>query len=129
LHIDALVYIDRVRALVKPLPGIGEGICYGTPGFYVQKKLFARLKEDGETLVVYTQEREKWMKATPAVYYITDHYLNYPCMLVRLGKVRQKELETLLIAAWRMRATKGLIAEYDAGKGASGKRSSGPHKK
>ena len=95
------------------LPGVTEGISYGTPGFYVNKKLFARLREDGETLVVYTTERDKWMKKAPSIFYITDHYLNYPNMLISLSSVKPKELEALLIASWTMRATKGLIKEFE----------------
>jgi hypothetical protein len=36
--------------------------------FKVNKKMFARLKEDGKTLVVYTKERNKWMKQDPALF-------------------------------------------------------------
>ena len=47
-------YLPVIRLLMMPLPGVSEGTCYGTPAFYVSKKLLARMKEDGETLVVYT---------------------------------------------------------------------------
>jgi hypothetical protein len=113
LNIDAFIYLEKLRSLVQPLPGVTEASCYGTPGFYVNKKLFARLKEDGETLVIYTEERDKWMKKAPSIYFITDHYLNYPTMLIRLSKSGQKELQALLVASWKMRAPQRLIKEYD----------------
>lgn len=116
MNIDSFVYLDRVRAIVLALPGTSEGICYGTPGFYVGKKLMARLKEDGVTLAVQTEERDKWMKAKPDIYYITDHYLNYSYMLVRLAKVPRKELETILLTTWKARATKTLLKAYEANK-------------
>ncbi len=113
MNIDAFIYLERIREMIFSLPGTTEGSCYGTPGFYVKKKLFARLKEDGETLVVYTLEREKWIKAKPAIYYFTEHYRNYPSMLIRLNKVKANDLQTLLLASWRLRAPKRLVVEYD----------------
>ena len=43
---------DDVRKIAAPLPGMEEGPCYGTPAFRMRKRLIARLKEDGETLVL-----------------------------------------------------------------------------
>jgi hypothetical protein len=42
--------------------------------------LIARLREDGESLLVGTtfDEREEMMAADPETYYITDHYLKIP---------------------------------------------------
>jgi hypothetical protein len=114
VNFDALIYLDRIRAIVDSLPGIVERSSYGTPGFFAGKRLFARLKEDGETLVVRTMEREKWMTARPAVYFVTPHYYNYSWMLVRLAKVPKKELKGLLLTAWRLQATKRLVREYEA---------------
>jgi len=109
--ISALAFI---RDAVKDLPGFNEKPSYGTPGFFVGKKLFARLKEDCETLVVQTYEREKWMEADPATFFVTDHYLNYDYMLVSLRTVSPDDLTTLLTIAWSNRATNKLITEYEA---------------
>jgi hypothetical protein len=116
VNIDSFIYLEKLRALFGRLPGVTEAPCFGTPAFYVNKKLIARLKEDGEALAIRTEEREKWMKANPAVYFITDHYKNYPTMLLHLSKVKQKELETLLFAAWQLRAGKTLLKEYEKSK-------------
>jgi len=45
------ITIDTVRQLALALPEVTEGICFGTPAFYVRKKLLARLREDGDTLL------------------------------------------------------------------------------
>lgn len=111
MNIDSFVYLERVRTMAFSLPEVTEKLCFGTPAFYVQKKLIARLKEDGETLVVYTDDRDIWIKAKPAIYFVTDHYRNYPMMLVRLVKVSKDDLQTLLKEAWRMRAGKRLLKE------------------
>lgn len=116
MNINSFVYLDRIRPLVLALPATTEGSCYGTPGFRVKKKLLARLHEDGETLVVYTEDRETWISAKPAVFYFTEHYRNSFYMLVRLKKVSNKDLAAVLLAAWRLRAPKLLLKEYAPGK-------------
>ena len=102
------VTFDTVRQIAQTLPGAEEGSSYGTPAFKVKGKLFARLHQDGESLVVGVDfdEREEMMNAAPEKFYITDHYLNYPWMLVRLSKVRSDELRDLLIGSWRRAAPK-----------------------
>jgi hypothetical protein len=112
-EIDTVVYLEFVRKTIQHLPGVNERPCYNTPGFYAAKKLFARMKEDGETLVVQTYEREKWMDADPLTFFITDHYLNYDYMLVALKTVSPEDLAKLLVIAWCNRATNKLIKEYE----------------
>jgi hypothetical protein len=107
------VYLEFLRKTLLPLPGVTEKMCFGTPAFYVSKKIFTRIKEDGENLVLGTLERDKWMQAKPEVYHITDHYRNYDYMLVRLDKVDPDELKKLLITAWSNKATSKLISEYE----------------
>jgi len=97
-------------------PGVEEAPCYGTPGYRVRSALLARLKEDGETLVVKTTfvDRDFLLSARPDLYFITDHYRNYPYLLVRLKVSRADELRDLVEAAWRRAAPKRLVAAYDA---------------
>jgi hypothetical protein len=44
------------------------------------------------------------MAENPDTYYITDHYLNYPYVLVRLSKVHPDALRDLLRGAHRSAA-------------------------
>ncbi len=116
MDIDSFQYLDAVRKLILALPGVEEYSCYGTPGFRVNKKFISRLREDGETLVVRIDERDKWMKKNPTVYFITDHYLNYPSVLVHLSKIKNAELKVLLMDAWKSRANKKQLKEYEDSK-------------
>jgi hypothetical protein len=50
------------------------------------------------------EEREEMMRAEPETYYITDHYLKYPWVLVRLPKVHPDALRDLLKGAVRLTA-------------------------
>jgi len=94
------------------LPGTTEGLSHGTPAFYINKKMLSRIWEDGEVLVVRTDDREKWLQADPDTFFITDHYRNYPTMLIRLDKVQPDDLKQLLTTAWLGRASKTQLKEY-----------------
>ncbi|EHQ27611.1 MmcQ/YjbR family DNA-binding protein [Mucilaginibacter paludis] len=112
MHTNTLIYLQYIRDIISAMPGTREGICYGTEGFYVQKKLLARMKEDGETLVIHTKTRETWMDIDPETFFITDHYLNSDYILVTLARVQPEDLKKLLGDAWLARAPKTLLKQY-----------------
>jgi hypothetical protein len=100
------VTFKDVRRIALSLEKVEEGTSYGTAAFKIGGKLIARLKEDGDSLVVGTtfEERDGMIKDDPATYYITDHYLNYPWVLVRLSHVNRDALRDLLVRACRLAA-------------------------
>jgi hypothetical protein len=106
-----------VRRIALGLPEASEKPCYGTPGFYVRRTLFARLREDNETLVVKMsfEQREAMMEAMPDVFFLTPHYQAYPLVLVRLPAVAEGLLRDVLLGAWRHAAPARLSAAFDAG--------------
>jgi hypothetical protein len=110
-----------VRTLALRLPGVEEGTSYGTPALKVQGKLIVRLKEDGETIMLRTDfiERDHLLRSAPKAFFITDHYRDYPSVLVRLAHVPRAQLAELLEDAWRRVASKKLIASYDATRSAA----------
>lgn len=105
-----------VRRLALALPEVAEGVCHGTPGFYVRKKLFLRLREDGETLVVKMppEQRERKMEDLPDVFFLTDHYRNYPYVLVNLPNVQERALAEIIGNSWRFAAPARLAARHPA---------------
>jgi len=46
-------------------------------------------------------QRDALLAEAPQTYYVTDHYVNYPMVLVRLSQIRIDELRDLLTAAWK----------------------------
>ena len=106
------VTFDVVREVALALPGVEESTSYGTPAFKVRKKLFARFHQDGESLVIAADfaERDALMAEQPETFYITDHYLKYPWVLVRLAKLRADQLPDLLRQAWRRVAPESLAS-------------------
>ena len=101
------VTFDTVRQFARALDKAEETTSYGTPAFKVRGNLFVRLHQDGESLVVRMgfDEREELMAADPDTYYITDPYLNYTWVLVRLARVHPDALRDLLRGAWRSAAS------------------------
>jgi hypothetical protein len=106
------VTFEDARRIALGLPGVEESTSYGTPAFKVKGKLILRFHQDGESLVVPVEfaDREVLMAEQPDAFYITDHYLNYPLMLVRLSAVRADQLPDLLRQAWRRLAPPKLVA-------------------
>jgi len=96
------------RKIALSLPNVVESMSYGTAAFKTAGKLLARLKEDGDSLVVGTtfEERAEMIAADPETYYITDHYLNYPWVLVRLSRVHPDALRDLLRRALKLASSK-----------------------
>jgi hypothetical protein len=111
------VTFERVRELALALPGAEQGTSYGTPAFRVRGKLFARMHQDGESVVIRIDydERRMRMETDPRTFFITDHYLRYPMMLVRLATVYDDDLEDLLEQSWRLVAPQRLIRDRDRG--------------
>jgi len=97
------VTYDVVRRLGLALPNVEEGTSYGTPALKVNGKLFVRLHQDLDKIVVKMpfDRREEMMEADPQTYFITDHYREYPWILVSLAQVRADALPDLLNIAYR----------------------------
>lgn len=109
------VTYKTVCEIALAYPGVEEGTSYGTPALRVAGKFFARLREDGETLVVKISEHERdlLMTINPEVYYITEHYRNYGAVLVRLARIEWEDLSDVIEQSWRRLAPHRLVAEYE----------------
>lgn len=95
---------NTVRRLGLALPETEESTSYGTPALKVNGKLFARLREEGDIIVVRIDPGQRAMRmvADPTTFFVTDHYVPYPYMLVRLTAVAKDDLAELLHDAWRI---------------------------
>ena len=111
-----MVTFDSVRALALAVPETEEGRWYGTRAFRVRGRFFARMREDGEQLVLRVNplEREALMAQWPETFSVTPHYQNGQYVLVLLATVDPEHLRELLIDAWRSVAPRALVAAYDA---------------
>ena len=77
----------------------------------------ARMRTDPDALVLRVAdlgEKEALVQGGPEAFFTTAHYDGYPMVLVRLDAADPAELAELVEDAWRTRAPKRLVAEYDA---------------
>jgi hypothetical protein len=105
---------DAVRKIALSLPDVEESTTYGSPALKVRGKLIACIaihrSAEPESLAVRVgfDARMELIAAAPDIYYVTDHYLNYPVVLVRLSRIRRDALRDLLGMAWHFVTMKTL---------------------
>jgi hypothetical protein len=98
---------DAVRALGTMLPGVETTTTWGAPALKVRGKMFVCMAShksaEPNTLVVMMDfaDRDALIEDDSDTYYLKDHYLNYPCVLVRLSRVRADALHDLVTGAYR----------------------------
>ncbi len=106
------ISFDTVRQIGLALPGVEESTAYGSPALKVRGKLLAcvpthRFAEPGSLVVcVDFNDRAELLKEAPDIYYLPDHYVNYPSVLVRLSRVTPDVLGDLLGMAHKFATAK-----------------------
>jgi hypothetical protein len=81
---------------------VEESTAWGAPALKIHGKLMAcvpthRSAEPDSLMVrVGLDDRAELLAAAPDVYYVTDHYLDYTAVLVRLSRVTPDVLRDLL---------------------------------
>jgi hypothetical protein len=96
------VNFETVRKIGLALPGVEESTAYGSPALKVGGKLLAciavhRSAEPGSLAVrVGFEDRAELLAGAPDVYYVTDHYVGYEAVLVRLTRVTPEILKDLI---------------------------------
>ena len=98
---------DTVRSLAARLPDVEEGTAWGVPAIKLRGRLIACMAShksaEPNTLVVRVSfdQRDAMIADDPGTYYLKDHYVGYPCVLVRLARIHRDALRDLLQAGWR----------------------------
>jgi hypothetical protein len=109
---------DDAREIALSLPATTERPSYGTPGVRVKDKLFARIHDLPDTLVVWVadlDEKDVLLSSAPDRFFTTPHYDGYPMMLVRLANIGVDELREVLTDSWRARAPRAALKLLDEG--------------
>ena len=96
------ITIETVREIALKLPGVEDGLSYGAPALKRNGNMFVRWREDLDAIVVKStfDQRAELMSELPDVYFITDHYLNYPWVLVSLSAVTLDALSGIIRSAY-----------------------------
>ena len=111
------VDIPLVREVALSLPEVEEAPSYGTPGFRVKRKLFARIHQGGDDLVLRSDfdTKEALLAGDPTVFHETDHYRGHPWLLMRLAAANRATLEHALRDAWTHAAPPRLVRSLEDG--------------
>ncbi|MGV3552004.1 MmcQ/YjbR family DNA-binding protein [Rhizobium sp.] len=98
-----MTFEDLTKILLT-WPLVESSTSYGTPSFKVKGKLLTRLREDGDSLLIKDvgpEERETLCRAFPDLYYFTDHYRDYPMVLIRLSRADPDTVTSMLDRTYR----------------------------
>ena len=96
------VNFDIVRDIGLKLPGVQESTAYGAPALKVHGQLLACIpsnrsaEPDSLVVRVDSYDRTELLAADQDVYYVTDHYVGYSAVLVRLSLITPDALRDLL---------------------------------
>ena len=96
-----------VAAIGRTLPDVERTTTWGKPTLKVRGTMFvciaSHTSAEPGTLVVMMDiaDRDALIEEDPDVYYLKDHYVGYPCILVRLAKVQADALRGLVVGAHR----------------------------
>ena len=106
------VTFGTVWNLGLKLPEVEKTTMYGGSALKVRGRMFAcqavnkSAEPNSLALFVDFDQRDSLIAEDPDTYYVTAHYVNYPCVLVRLSRVQADTLRDLLNAAWRFEISK-----------------------
>jgi hypothetical protein len=101
------ITFDVVREIGLALPESEEGSLHGAPTVKVSGRLLAcpalHKSAEANSIVVRIgfEQRAALLAREQNVYYVTDHYRNYPSVLARLDRVDRRALRELLDIGWR----------------------------
>jgi hypothetical protein len=96
-----------VEAIGRDLPDVEVTTAWGQPALKVHGKMFVCIAShksaEPNSLVVMMAlaDRDALVEDDPATYYLKKHYLNHPCVLVRLTRIRLDALRDLVVGAHR----------------------------
>ncbi len=113
------INFDAVRKIGLALPDVEASTAWGAPALKVRGKLMACVpthhsaEPDSLLVRVGVDDRSELLAGAPEVYYVTDHYLGYTAVLVRLSRVTPDVLRDLLGTAHKF------VTAHDAGRSRS----------
>ena len=96
-----------VEKIGRTLPDVEVTTAWGKPALKVRGRMFACMAShrsaEPDSLVVMMPfvDRDALIEDDPGTYYLKEHYVGYPCVLVRLGRIGPDALRDLIAGAHR----------------------------
>lgn len=107
---------ERFLRIALSMPGAEASSSYGTPAVKVRGKLMSRWRTEAEGALAIRcdfLDRQILLLAQPEVFFLTDHYRDYPMILMRLEKASKAAMTEAVERAWRLVASAKLIRQRD----------------
>ncbi len=98
---------DAAIAVGRLLPDVEVTTAWGASALKVRGRMFACVainkSAEPNSMVVRMDmaQRDLLLEEDPATYYVTDHYVDYPCVVVRLSRISTEALDDLIRGAHR----------------------------
>ena len=102
-----------VETIGRTLADVEVTTAWGSPALKVRGRMFvcmaSHTSAEPNSLVVMMDfaQRDALLADAPGTYYLKDHYVDHPCVLVRLARVSSEALRDLVAGAHRYMAAKG----------------------
>jgi hypothetical protein len=96
---------ERFLRIALSMPGAEVSTSYGTPAVKVRGKLMSRWRTEAEGALAIRcdfLDRQILLLAQADIFFLTDHYLGYPWVLMRLEKASKKVMVEAIERAWRL---------------------------
>lgn len=105
---------EAVKAFALTLPDTYLESFYGTPCPKVNKKAFVSPGREPDSFHVMSPHEEKavLLDTDPDTFWQTDHYRNWPGLLVRFGSADPERVRNVIRRAWWDRANKAQRAAF-----------------
>ena len=106
------ITFDTVRQIGLDLAGVEESTMYGAPALKLKGKLLTCIpshksaEPDSLAISIGFAEREDLLREAPETYYVKEHYINYPIVLVRMSRINVDQLHDLLNLSFRFVSAK-----------------------
>jgi hypothetical protein len=107
---------ERFLRIALSMPAAEASTSYGTPSVKVRGKLMSRWRTEAEGALAIRcdfLDRQILLLAQPEVFFLTDHYRDYPMILMRLEKASKTTMAEAVERAWRLVAPAKLVRQRD----------------
>lgn len=108
---------ERYLKIALALPGTDASTSYRTPSVKLVGKILSRWRteaEGGLAIRCDFLDRQILLQTQPDFFFLTDHYLNYPMILVHLDRISRDALVDIVERAWRLVAPAKLVKAREA---------------
>jgi hypothetical protein len=111
----AQLSMDTVIELGLKLPDVKENDYYGARALKLNDQMVActpvnkSAEVNSAVVAMNFGQRAVLLRKHPSLYYVTDHYVPHPAMLIRLSKITRVELARTLRVAWKFAASESAV--------------------